>query len=108
MTIQIRGADSVPLELFPENEEQEIVQNILCILWTLNGSCPNLREYGIDPEVYHKPIPIARAAYTVAITRQIQEYEPRVTLERVDYEVDPKEPEVLIPVLEVTINESDE
>ncbi len=91
------------LELFPADERKDITQNILCILQTFRGSCPGLRGYGLDPEVMHKPTSVAKAAYSVAISKQIATYEPRAKLRSIEFADDPKHPERLDPVLEVII-----
>ena len=104
MTVTIRGSDALDLSLFPEEDsEKDIIQNILCMLKTMQGECPNLREYGIDPEVMHKPVPVAKAAYAVAISNQFRQFEDRATLVNISFEDDPNNAEVLNPILEVTI-----
>ena len=104
MTVTIKGSDELDLELFVEQDsEKDIIQNILCLLKTTLGSCPNLRDFGLDPEVMHKPVPVAKAAYAVAISTQFREFETRATLINISFEDDPKHPDVLNPILEVTI-----
>ena len=103
MTVTIKGNDTISLELFPEDETKEIVQNILCILKTMQGSCPNMRGYGLDPDIMHKPVPVAKAAYSVAISNQFRQFESRATLKSISFEDDPKNPGILNPILEVTI-----
>ena len=104
MTLTISGTDELNLRLFAEEDsEQDIVQNILCFMKTILGSCPNLRDYGLDPEIMHKPAQVAKAAYVVAISTQFQEFEPRATLKNISFVEDPEHPDVLIPILEVTI-----
>lgn len=103
MQVTIKGSDALNLELFTDDEEKDIIQNILCILRTAQGSCPGLRGYGIDPSILHQPIPIAKAAYSVAINKQLSAFEPRATLTKCEFEDDPDHPEILIPILEVTI-----
>ena len=103
MTVTIKGGDQIDLELFTEDEEKDIIQNILCILKTMQGSCPNLRDYGLDPNIMHKPVPVAKAAYAVAISNQFRLYENRATLKSISFEDDPKNPGVLNPILEVMI-----
>jgi len=105
MTITIRAQDGMDLELFPDNEEQEIIQNVYCILNTVMESCPHYRDYGVDTNYLHRPIPMAKAAYAISITRAIEKHEKRVKLERVDFNEDPNRPGELYPELEVTILE---
>ena len=103
MRVTIKASDFPDLDLFTDDEEREIVQNILCILKTPQGSCPGLRGYGLDPGILHKPVPVAKAAYSVAIQREMQEYEPRATLVSLEFDMNPGHPEILCPILEVTI-----
>lgn len=103
MRFTIKGSDSINLELFTDDETRDIIQNILCILKTTYGTCPGLRTYGMDPEIMHKPVPVAKAAYAVSITRQMQDYEPRATLVKLEFEDDEEHPMNLIPILEVSI-----
>ena len=103
MIVTIKGSDPVNMDLFTDDEEKDIVQNIICILKTTQGSCPNLREYGLDPEAMHKPVPVAKAAYAVAISNQFRMFEDRATLKSITFEDDPNHPEILNPILEVTI-----
>ena len=104
MTVIIKGSDELDLTMFPEEDsEQDIVQNILCILKTTQGSCPNLRDYGLDPGAKHKPVPVAKAAYAVAVSEQFQRYENRATLKNITFEDDPNHADILNPILEVTI-----
>jgi len=103
MQFTIKGSDPINLELFTDDEERDIIQNIVCILKTSLGSCPGLRSYGLDPGILHKPVPVAKAAYSVSVTRQMQLYEPRATLIRLEFEDDPDHPMKLNPILEVSI-----
>jgi len=103
VNVTIKASDLPALDLFTDDEEKEIVQNIICILKTAQGSCPGLRDYGMDPAIMHKPVPVAKAAFSVSITRQVQEYEPRATIVRLEFEDDPEHPAVLSPILEVSI-----
>lgn len=103
MKAVIHSKDPLDLELFPDDEVKEIIQNILCILKTSRGSCPGMREYGLDPGILHKPAPIAQAAFSVSIQKQMAEYEPRATLTRLEFDGDPNRPDILYPILEVSI-----
>ena len=103
MTLTIRSSDTVNMELFTEDEKKDIVQNILCILKTFQGSCPNLRDFGIDSRIMHRPVPVAKAAYAVAISNQFRKFENRATLKSISFEDDPDQPGILYPILEVII-----
>jgi phage baseplate assembly protein W len=103
MTVMIDASEGMDLVLFPENEETDIIQNVYCILQTVMGSVPHYREYGVDTNYLHRPLPVARAAYAVAITNAIRKFETRAKLRNVDFYEDPLYPGELYPLLEVEI-----
>ena len=103
MTVSIDSRNMPDLELFPEDETKDIIQNILCILKTTQGSCPGFREYGLDPEILHKPVQVAKAAFSVSIKAQMDEFEPRAILSKIEFADDPNNPTALNPILEVMI-----
>lgn len=93
------------LTLFPETTEQEITQNIYCILNTVIGSVPHLRDYGLDNSYLHQPMPAARSAFAAAIADAISLYEPRAQVQSVNFTLDPDQPGHLFPIVEVTFLE---
>lgn len=105
MRIRIDAQKGLPLSLAPQTEEQEIIQNILCIIHTVKGSVPCYREFGLDNTFLHRPTPIAQSAFAAAIADAVREFEPRATITRVDFNHDPLDPGAMYPVLEVTFLE---
>ena len=105
MKITIDTRKPIALTLVPETVEEEIIQNIYCILSTPKGSVPHLRDYGMDSSYLHQPIPMAKASYAAAVADAIDLYEPRVKVQNVTIDADPKTPDHLISVVEVVINE---
>lgn len=103
MRVIITPDEDMAFDLFPTDEMKELVQAVLCVLKTTRGSCPGLRGFGMDPYILHKPIPVAKAAYSVSLTKQLQEYVPGVTLVRLEFKDNPIHPDTLSPILEVTI-----
>ena len=71
MTRKIDTRYPIELTLLPETTEAEILQNIYCILTTVKGSVPHLRDYGIDSDFMHQPVPAAKAAYAAAVSDAI-------------------------------------
>ena len=106
MTRKIDTRYPIELTLLPETTETEILQNIYCILTTVKGSVPHLRDYGLDSSYLHQPIPIAKASYAAAVADAIDLYEPRVKVQSVTFETDADAPEHLYPVLEVIYDET--
>lgn len=105
MRIRIDAQKSVPLSLAPQTKEQEISQNVLCIINTAKGSVPCYRDFGLDNTFLHRPMPIAQSAFAAAIADAVHQFEPRATITRVDFNQDPFNPGVMYPVLEVTFLE---
>ena len=48
------------IEIFPDNEQLEVIQNVKTILTTMQGTVPLDRDFGIDSEVVDKPINVIR------------------------------------------------
>ena len=92
-TIQGTG----PIQFAPENELEEIFQNVRTILSTPKGSVPLDREIGIDLSY-----PVAEAKLTTEIIAAVKRYEPRVSITAISFtgDADGK----LKPVVEVRIN----
>ena len=105
MTKTIDTKTGMTLSLIPETEEQDIVQNVYCIIKTVLGSVPLLRDYGLANNFLHLPITSARSAYAAAVADAIARYEPRARVENVDFDSVSDEPGHLYPIVEVTIGE---
>ena len=93
------------LTFFPGSTEAEIAQNLYCIITTPKGSVPMDRAYGVDYSFIHAPLPAARAMFAASVVEAVATYEPRATIENVDFEFDSNNPDKLIPVLEVSMVE---
>lgn len=103
MILTLNMKDGLDIGLFPDTEHTDILQNIWCILTTVKGTCPNLRDYGMDPEILHLPLPVAKGAYAVCLQKQFELYEPRATLKSLTFDTDKDHPGTLYPSLEVII-----
>lgn len=105
MTRTIDARNPSALTLFPETAVEEIMQNIYCIISTVKGTVPHLRDYGLDSDYLHQPVPAAKAAYAAAVSDAVSLYEPRAKVQTVTFETENDAPEHLYPVLEVVIDE---
>ena len=105
MTVTIGSKKKIALALMPETEEQEIIQNVYCIMQTVLGDVPHLRDYGLDNTFMHLPQGTAQSRYAAAIAEAIQLYEPRVAISEIDFDTDEDDPGKLLPRVEVTFNE---
>lgn len=86
----------------PENEVEEILQNIRTILSTVKGSVPLDRDFGIDGSYVDLPMPAAKAKLASEIMNAVKKYEPRATITSVDFTGD--ENGTLQPRIEVRLN----
>lgn len=66
------------IEIFPANEQLEIIQNVKTILTTLQGTVPLDRDFGIDSEIVDKPINVIRPLIVKEAKEKLAKYEPRV------------------------------
>ncbi len=72
----------------PATETEEILQNVRTILATREGSVPLDRDLGLTWEHIDKPYPVARSLMTAAVIEAIEAYEPRATVESVEFDGD--------------------
>lgn len=86
----------------PENEVEEVLQNVRTILSTVKGSVPLDRDFGIDGSYVDMPMPAAKAKLASEIMQAIQKYEPRATVTSIEFTGD--ENGTLQPRIEVRIN----
>ena len=81
----IIDTDLSTIKIFPENELEEIYQNVKTILTTAKGSVPLYREFGVDNHILDIPMNVARAKITAAIVKAVNKFEPRVKVRKVTY-----------------------
>lgn len=76
------------VDFHPATETEEILQNVRTILATRVGSVPLDRGFGLTWEHVDKPYPVARSLMTAAVIEAIEAYEPRVSVESVEFDGD--------------------
>ena len=67
----------------PQNEAEDILQNVIAIVSTPKFSVPLFREFGISQELLDAPINEARAKLISEIIRAVRKYEPRAEIKAV-------------------------
>lgn len=80
-----------------------VLQNVAIILSTRRGSCPMYRDFGISMDFLDRPIPVAKTLAYAEIKEAIEAYEPRATVVGVTFSEDADRPGLLIPIVEVSI-----
>ena len=73
------------LNLAPQNEREEIYQNVATILKTIQGSVPLDRDFGVDGSYIDLPMPMAKGQWQAEIIDAIERDEPRVRVLSVDF-----------------------
>lgn len=102
MTSIIKADGPFKINLAPETVEEEILQNVAVILSTPKFSVPLDRGLGLAQRFLDKPIQLAQSILVSEVLEAIEQYEPRVQVDNVSYELG-KRPGALIPVVEVSI-----
>lgn len=103
MTLDFRNPPE--LTLFPETTGQDVMQNLYCIINTVLGNVPLLRDYGLDMTFIDMPRQEAQVMLIAAIADAVRKYEPRCMINEITFADEVSEPEHLYPIVEVTINE---
>ena len=90
------------INMEPQTETEEIMQNVAVILATPKFSVPLDRGLGLQMTFLDKPVPAARPLAIGEIMDAIEEGEPRVKVREVDFLEDSMMGR-LVPVAEVEI-----
>lgn len=70
----------------PQTLEEEVRQNIACIMETVAGSVPLDRSFGLDSTIVDLPMNIVQSQMTNRIIAAIQAYEPRIIVNEVRFQ----------------------
>lgn len=90
------------IDLFPQTELVEVIQNVRTIITTIQGTVPLDRDFGIDVDVIDKPINVVRPLLVKEIKEKLEKYEPRAKLVSINWDGDGMEGK-LIPTVRVAI-----
>ena len=77
-----------PIDFAPATEEEEIIQNVRCVLATTKYSVPLDRNLGLDATYIDMPMQVAKAQMVSDIVLAIARYEPRAAVTNVEWEHD--------------------
>lgn len=93
-------ANPKKINLQPENEIEEIMQNINTLLQTPKGSVPLYRDFGLNTTLGDEPLLVAKARVSSEVFHVIEKYEPRVKVMEIDFAMGEG---VLIPKVKVRL-----
>lgn len=68
-------------------EAEDITRCLQTLYATREGSQPLDRKFGVSWDFIDKPLPVAKAEYAFEVIRKTREYESRVKVKEVTYEV---------------------
>ncbi len=96
------------IKIVPSNIIEEVIQNVQCILSSMQGTCPMYREFGVNNRALDRPYPIAKSIIINDIYDAIQEFEPRADIKNISFKEN--ENNILLgrlnPVVEIEIRGS--
>ena len=101
----ILGLDTRKVNLFPASQIEEILQNVAVLITTVEGTVPLDRRIGIPITFIDEPLQEGIIELTVFLLQAIQEYEPRVIVQEIDFvnDADAAMDGKLIPSVKVVI-----
>lgn len=104
MVRTIAADERLIINLAPATLIEEVLQNVAMIISTVKGTAPLHRDFGISATALDMPIAAAQSILIADIFDAIEMYEPRAEVVSVTFKGDGMAG-ILIPVLEVRINE---
>ena len=87
----VLGIDLREINMFPQSAFEEIIQNVRIILSTVQGTVPLDRNLGLSATFIEEPVQRAMMTFVVFATETIQDYEPRVVVEEIEWVQRPDE-----------------
>ena len=104
MSYKVNATDLTNIRFNETDTLSSVLQNIAVILSTPKGTVPLYREFGLDWKYLDKPMPVAKVLMISEVREAIERWEPRATVLEVSFTVDPAQPGILIPTVEVEIS----
>jgi len=104
--IQINLALPQTIDFAPTNVVLEVGQNIYNLLSTAKYSVPLNRNFGLSTTYIDQPINIIKARLRAEIIEAIATYEPRFTVQSIDFTTNKAKEGVLYPIIRGVINET--
>lgn len=104
--IQINLALPQTIDFAPTNVVLEVGQNIYNLLSTAKYSVPLNRNFGLSITCIDQPINIIKARLRAEIIEVIATYEPRFTVQSIDFTTNKAKEGTLYPIIRGVINET--
>lgn len=103
MSYTVKSTDLSVIRLNESDAVESVLQNIRILLNTWQGEVPLYRDFGIDPEILHRPINEVENLLAADVIEKVETYEPRATVLDVSFAVSAKRPDTLEITVEVEV-----
>lgn len=107
MSYTVSTADTKDIILNENEHVSSVLQNVWLLLSTWEGDVPLYRDYGLNPELLHRPINAVESLLVEDITEKIEKYEPRCTLVSCTFSASKNRPDILGITVEIEVNENE-
>lgn len=87
---------------------QSILQNVAVLLNVWKGECPMYRDFGLSPEILHRPVNVVKTMLRADIIAAVEKYEPRAIVTDVAFDVDAERPDRMNLVLTIKLEDEEE
>lgn len=104
MSYTVKSTDLSEIRLNETDVVESVLQNIRVLLKTWQGEVPLYRDFGIDPEILHRPMDEAEDLLAADIIEKIETFEPRASVLDVSFSVSREKPDILEIIVEVEVN----
>lgn len=84
---------------------RELEQSVYVLINTMRGEAPCYREFGVSADYLHKPINVAKAQYSAAVTAAMERFIPELRVRKITFGDDITRPDELRPIMEVEMYE---
>lgn len=105
MSYTVRSTDLSVIRLNERDSREAILQNIRVLLRTWQGEVPMYRDFGITPEILHRPMNEAENLLAADVIEKIETYEPRASVLDISFSASAERPDVLDIAVEVEIKD---
>ena len=105
MTVTVRSTDDFSLSFAPQSREEEVKQQLVILIRTIQGECPMYRDFGLDSSWIHMPQQAAETRFATSLREAVLKYCPGMYVENIDFEHDVLNPGTLYPIVEVNFDE---
>jgi len=108
MSYTVSTTDVSKISLNETDYVESVLQNIRVLLSTWQGDVPLYRDFGINPELLHRPINAVESLLIEDVTEKIEKYEPRATVTQVSFDATSAFSDHLGITVEVEVNAENE